>query len=83
MVEIFGAIFLASTVVIALVWLFFLVHAMQRLESPLDRTLWLLLFLLLTVLAIPLYIIFRYRDFLKQGQGALLRNRTTETTDSA
>jgi len=76
-----GAAVLALTVVGGVVWLFFLVHAMQRLESPYDRAQWLLVFLAFTVLAVPLYVMLRYRAFLRQGQGALIRNRARGAVD--
>jgi hypothetical protein len=35
----------SSTLLLALIWLFFFVHAMQRINDPFKRTKWLLAFL--------------------------------------
>lgn len=73
--DLFGAQMLAivAFTLILIVWLLGLIHAVQRIDDPLLRTKWVLLFVLLNLVAVVLYILTDYRILRKQGKGHLLR----------
>jgi hypothetical protein len=58
-------------VIIAIVWVFFFTHAMLRISDAKERVKWMLLFLLLNFIAIPIYFSQEYIKFYKKGYGGL------------
>lgn len=73
MTGILVSIFIASVAVV-LVWLFFFVHAIQRIENQTERACWALMFLLFNIICVPFYYTMRYRSLKLQGKGSLVRN---------
>jgi len=67
-----------STAVVVL-WLFFLVHAVQRIDEPVKRATWVIAFIFLTLFAVPLYYFMLYRSFLREGKGDIIRNQKWTT----
>ena len=61
------------TLLLVIVWLFFFVHAMQRIDDPVKRTEWLLAFLFFTIFTVILYFFVEYRKAFNSGNGDLLR----------
>ena len=66
-----------STVLISGIWLFFFLHAVQRIEEPSNRAVWAIGFVVFNLFCIPVYIILKYKSFYKQGKGGLIRKRYT------
>jgi hypothetical protein len=63
----------SSTLLLVLVWLFFFVHAMQRIDDPFKRTEWLLVFLFFTIFAVIPYFFIEYRKAYTFGNGGILQ----------
>jgi len=55
-------------------------HSTQHLESPQDRTMWLIATVALNVLGSCWYYVTTYQSFRKAGQGRLMRFRKTKHT---
>lgn len=64
---------LVASCLLALVWLFCLVHAVQHLTDPYERTKWVLLLIVLTVFAAVVYLCSVYPRLRRQGKGRLVR----------
>ena len=58
-----------------LLWLFFAVHAMQRLDDPIDRAAWLCFFVFFFYVAPLAYFLAKYRRLLHAGRGSLVLRR--------
>lgn len=72
-------LFLIQVIIYVLIfgpWLLALTHAMQRIENPTERTTWLLLFFLLTVIAPLIYFLVRYRGLRKEGKGGFIKAKS-------
>ena len=54
------------------VWLFFAIHAMQYIASPMERTFWFCFFIMFFYLAPFIYYFVRWRHFKQQGCGKLM-----------
>ena len=59
-------------IVLFLIWFFFLIHAVQRIDDPVLRFAWVGWFILFNIICIPIYIYFQYRYYLRFGQGGLI-----------
>jgi hypothetical protein len=57
-------------------WLFLLLHAVTWIDEPERRVKWVLLFLLLNILCIPVYAIVVYYGMWKVGKRGLIRHET-------
>jgi len=62
----------AIYIILFFVWLFFLVHAVQRIENPIMRFAWVGWFLLFNIICPVIYIATKYRQYLRLGQGGLI-----------
>lgn len=65
-----------ATVLVVGACLLALLHAVQRIDDPLERSKWLLLFVLFHVFAAIIYSFTRYRDLRAEGKGALLTRKS-------
>jgi TM2 domain-containing membrane protein YozV len=59
---------LLITVLIGLPWVFFLIHAVQYENDPKKRGVWVIIFLFLNIIAIPIYIYTNYINLFKKGK---------------
>lgn len=71
-----------ATTALTTLWLFTVVHMVQRVDDPLERTKWMLLFILLNVIAVVLYRLTIYRQLQAEGKGHLIRKKAPLTGDS-
>jgi len=70
------------TLAVGLPWLFFLLHAVQRTEDPVQRAEWVIFFLFFNIFIIPFYYFMRYRDLCREGKGGIIGNKTWTTKNS-
>ena len=54
------------------IWLFFFLHALQRIENPVERFQWIIFMISLNILAIPFYFLMKYLPLKRKGKGSLL-----------
>lgn len=71
-----------STVVLSMVvfgtWLFFFLHAMQRIDDPVNRMSWALCFIGLNLFCLPFYVVLKYIPFKRNGKGWLIRAKDSK-----
>ena len=70
------SLFLIEVIIVflaALYWSIPLIHAMQQLDTPRKRTIWLLVFLGFVFLAPIIYLVVEYPSLRRQGRGGLIR----------
>jgi len=63
------------TMAVVTTWLFALIHAVQRIDSPAERTRWVLWLLLFNVFGAVVYFCTKYRQLRIMGMGRLLSVR--------
>ena len=64
-----------------IILLFFLLHAVQRIEDPTERTTWVLLMLFCHFFALPFYFYIKYLPFRRLGMGGLLKKKSTRESN--